>query len=527
MKPASLLVISLLLSLATPALGEWQLVLSDRDRRIEIDRATVTPSDRGTKVAWGRVVLGPEQARQAGYTTVKALNRFDCMNRGFSTIKRVYLDDTDSVLREEAVTDQAPVLVTRNSVDERMWREVCRPPTTDDLAKTARDAGRSAADAQAKQAAQSKTKTKSPTPAPQTNGKTAQSAPAPATPVKTAPPQPVVVEKTPVPEKPAIERKMPEQPPVAAQPPAEKTPENKAQEERTTAAAPPMPPQTSQPRTSTPPAPPAKTAPPQTTRPQTPPQSPPQRQDAPSAAPAAPAAARTTSAAISLPAHTAWRYSGDAGPEHWGLLRPEWRLCAEGTRQSPIDLSDSVAVDLEPVKFDYRSSRFRVTDTGNTLRVDVGEGMGIELRGHRYELESFTLHRPSGTRTGGHSGDMSVQFLHRDAEGRMAILAVMLESGEPPSPLVQTVLNSLPLETGGHYMPAAPLDLAAFLPANPAHYLYTGSLPAPPCTEGVTWVVMKQPVPVSEEQLAVFSRLYPNSDRPPQPAHGRLVLESR
>ena len=71
------------------------------------------------------------------------------------------------------------------------------------------------------------------------------------------------------------------------------------------------------------------------------------------------------------------------------------------------------------------------------------------------------------------------------------------------------------------------IDLAQLVPAEPGHFLYTGSLPTPPCTEDVLWVVMKQPLPIADDQLAVFARLYPRNGRPIQPANGRLLLESR
>jgi carbonic anhydrase len=54
-----------------------------------------------------------------------------------------------------------------------------------------------------------------------------------------------------------------------------------------------------------------------------------------------------------------------------------------------------------------------------------------------------------------------------------------------------------------------------------------GSLTTPPCTENVLWMVMKQPLPISPEQIAIFSRLYKNNARPVQPQNGRLVKESR
>ncbi|MCB1962539.1 MAG: carbonic anhydrase family protein, partial [Rhodocyclaceae bacterium] len=91
MTPRILLAIAAL-GTALPALAaDWTMIVQDRTRRIEIDRDSVLQSDPGTKVAWGRIVLSNEDAEEAGYATVKALNRYDCRSRSFSTIKRVYL----------------------------------------------------------------------------------------------------------------------------------------------------------------------------------------------------------------------------------------------------------------------------------------------------------------------------------------------------------------------------------------------------------------------------------------------------
>ena len=70
------------------------------------------------------------------------------------------------------------------------------------------------------------------------------------------------------------------------------------------------------------------------------------------------------------------------------------------------------------------------------------------------------------------------------------------------------------------------LDLAAMLPDQRKYYAYEGSLTSPPCTEGVSWMVMKATVPVSKKQKAEFRRLFPRNVRPVQPLHGRVVKES-
>jgi len=210
-------------------------------------------------------------------------------------------------------------------------------------------------------------------------------------------------------------------------------------------------------------------------------------------------------------------------------MRPEWKLCAEGKRQSPISFTEGkpITVDLDPVKFDYRPAGFVLINAPQQLRVKIAEGMSMEVRGQRYALEGFTLHHPAETHIDEKSADMEAHFFHRDGKGQIAILAVQFARGDQPNAPLQTLLNNLPLERGDRYTPQTSLDMAAFLPANPAHYLYMGSLTMPPCTEGVLWVVMKEPMTLSDEQFKVFSRLHERNARPPQPAFDRLILESR
>jgi carbonic anhydrase len=494
--------------------ASWEKIVGDNGRMVEIDASGIFDSDRGTKVSWGRVVLSAAEAAKAGYSTIKALNRYDCLNRSFSTIKRVYLDDENNVMREEIVPDQTPLLVRRNSVDERILRKTCGLAHPDGLvART--DKGGAASARLGKVAAAAGQAAKSASAA----AKARQTAP-PAnleTSLKDAPPKAV-----PIPVASATVASAPEKS-VVTKAPAKPALSVPAYFEATPATAP-MPPISRQSAAASA-APLARSSakiPPASAgtgaRPEVFPALQPARRASPS---------RTFAPAAS--GSEGWSYFGAGGPEFWGRLRPEWRLCGEGARQSPIDFSVSapVAVDLEPVRFDYRPSRFRITDSGRQLRVEVGEGMGMEVRGRRYALEGFVLRRPGETRIAGRAADMEAQFFHRDGEGGVAVLAVQVTRGDASNALLQALLNNLPLEKGGSYMPELMIDLAGFLPANPAHFLYMGSLTAPPCTEGVLWVVMKEPVTLSDEQFSIFVRLHPGNARPPQPASGRLVLESR
>ena len=220
-----------------------------------------------------------------------------------------------------------------------------------------------------------------------------------------------------------------------------------------------------------------------------------------------------------------WGYGGAGGPENWGLLKPEFATCANGTRQSPIDIRSGIKVDLEPIQFDYRPSGFRVVDNGHTIQVNLEGGNSIEVQGRRYDLVQFHFHRPSEERIDGRQFDMVAHLVHKDPEGRLAVVAVLLDRGSV-HPLVQTVWNNLPLEKGSEVVVRSTLDMNHLLPADRRYFTYMGSLTTPPCSEGVLWMVLQQPVPIAVEQIGVFSRLYPMNARPIQSAAGRLIKQS-
>ncbi len=253
------------------------------------------------------------------------------------------------------------------------------------------------------------------------------------------------------------------------------------------------------------------------------------RGDAPAATPAKVARLRAAKVAAGhkaspLAAH--WGYGGEGGPADWGQLKPEFSTCANGSRQSPIDIRSGVKVDLEPIQFDYRPSAFGVIDNGHTIQVNVGGGNAIEVQGRRYDLVQFHFHRPSEERINGRQFDMVAHLVHKDPEGRLAVVAVLLDRGGAAQPLIQTVWNNLPLEKGSEVAVRGDIDMGHLLPADRRYFTYMGSLTTPPCSEGVLWLVLQQPVAVAQDQIGVFSRLYPMNARPVQQAAGRLIKQS-
>ncbi|WP_374319213.1 carbonic anhydrase [Aquabacterium sp.] len=219
-----------------------------------------------------------------------------------------------------------------------------------------------------------------------------------------------------------------------------------------------------------------------------------------------------------------WDYAGAGAPPNWGQLKPEFQTCSVGKRQSPIDIRDGIKVQLEPIQFDYHQTPFRVIDNGHTVQVNVDPGNTITVSGRRYELVQFHFHRPSEERINGRQYEMVAHLVHKDAEGHLAVIAVLMDQGRD-NPMVQLVWNSLPLEKNIEQGSPVMMDLNLMLPEQRQYYTYMGSLTTPPCTEGVLWMVMKQPATMSRDQIAIFTRLYANNARPVQSTSGRLIKE--
>ncbi|MCU0869836.1 MAG: carbonic anhydrase family protein, partial [Burkholderiales bacterium] len=221
-----------------------------------------------------------------------------------------------------------------------------------------------------------------------------------------------------------------------------------------------------------------------------------------------------------------WTYDGKTGPAQWARLSPDYATCAEGRRQSPIDIRDGVRLQIDALKFEYRPSPLAITNDGHTVRVNWAPGSQLVVAGKPYELKEFHFHKPAEEKISGRGFDMAMHLVHRAKDGATVVVALLLMAGND-SPFIQTLWNNLPLDVGRDVERGdLKLDLMQMLPKARAYWTYIGSLTEPPCTEGVQWIVMKTPMQVSRTQIGVFGRLYEMNARPVQAANGRLVKES-
>jgi carbonic anhydrase len=223
-----------------------------------------------------------------------------------------------------------------------------------------------------------------------------------------------------------------------------------------------------------------------------------------------------------------WSYRGRTGPMMWGKLSPAYRACSKGQQQSPVDIRRAhLDQSLKPIEFHYLGGPVTIENNGHTVEVQVNPGSYIVADGVRYNLIQVHFHHPSEHTVNGDLSDMEIHLVHRSADGKLAVLAVLLsENADFPNATLATLWAHMPAQSGQNEKIADMVNPGGLIPKDRGYWTYTGSLTAPPCTEGVRWFVFEQPISISRSQYNAFANLYKMNSRPTQDLHGRRIEAS-
>ena len=223
----------------------------------------------------------------------------------------------------------------------------------------------------------------------------------------------------------------------------------------------------------------------------------------------------------------AWSYEGATGPAYWGSLDPSYAACADGSVQSPIDITGAVSKPLPDPKINYVKSQVIVQNNGHTVQANALSGSSITVNGVKSELLQAHYHAPAENIIAGVRAPVDVHFVHQAADGKLTVIGVMLKAGGKRNSAWQPLVRALRLAnlaiSSEVSEATATFDWAAMLPKDRRSYRFAGSLTTPGCNEGVSWIVMKQPVLLSASQIAAFEAVYNANARPVQPINGRPI----
>ncbi|XP_038628719.1 carbonic anhydrase 7 isoform X2 [Tachyglossus aculeatus] len=258
--------------------------------------------------------------------------------------------------------------------------------------------------------------------------------------------------------------------------------------------------------------------------------------------------------------HHPWGYGQQDGPSEWYKSYP----IAKGNRQSPINIVSSQAVynsSLKPLLISYEAcTSLSIVNNGHSVMVefDDGDGRTVVNGGPLdgpYRLKQFHFHwgekpgQGSEHTVDGHSFPSELHLVHWNAKkydtfgeaaaapDGLAVIGIFLETGGERASMNRLTDVLYMVKFKGSKAQFSDFSPKCLLPLGLHYWTYPGSLTTPPLNESVTWIVLKEPIKVSEKQLEKFRTLLftaeederihmVNNFRPPQPLKGRVVQAS-
>lgn len=212
-----------------------------------------------------------------------------------------------------------------------------------------------------------------------------------------------------------------------------------------------------------------------------------------------------------------WSYEGDTGPDHWADQ-------CKGAAQTPIDLAATNSKGPVAYSVSYKPVPLAVRNLGHTIQFSGEDAGALNEVGVEYKLVQVHFHTPSEHVVNGKHYPLEGHFVHASDKGVLAVLGVFFTEGAE-NPALATLLKHTPKKPGGMIpVEGASIDPNALLPKDNRIYRYNGSLTTPPCSEGVQWHVLAEPVTASKKQIAAISKLEGRNARPVQKLNDRLLV---
>ncbi|ESK96833.1 carbonic anhydrase [Moniliophthora roreri MCA 2997] len=194
-------------------------------------------------------------------------------------------------------------------------------------------------------------------------------------------------------------------------------------------------------------------------------------------------------------------YSGTQGPVNWAQLDPANAQCATSKVQSPIVLDNTISKAASAPKVVIENvEEAEFENLGTTLETIVTGTTTFE--GKDFTLQQFHLHTPSEHRINEEYFPLEMHMVHEAEDGSIAVIAVpfqLTEDGSTTELLTSVIENIDDVKEPGSVTKTGALNFEELVDAIQTKPLfqYTGSLTTPPCAEGLTFLVVEEPLPLN------------------------------
>ena len=211
---------------------------------------------------------------------------------------------------------------------------------------------------------------------------------------------------------------------------------------------------------------------------------------------------------------------GPHGPGSWP------GLCRTGKMQAPIDIGHAKKLHIDTLKVKYEPVDLDIVNDCNRYRILVKfpDNYWLTVGKKPYNLTELHFRTPGENAVNGKRPRMSIQLVHFSPEGVFLVIEVPVVAGKE-NPVIKTLWNHIPAPGKEHRLKGVKINAADLLPEDRSFFRYPGSLTTPICTEVATWIVMKNPIELSEAQIQEYAKHYHDNARPLQPLNGRPVSE--
>ena len=170
-----------------------------------------------------------------------------------------------------------------------------------------------------------------------------------------------------------------------------------------------------------------------------------------------------------------WNYAGDTSPCHWGQLSEQYAACGTGKKQSPVNITvtESVKSDLPILQFNYAPIPLTISNNGHTVLIAADKAGNLTLDKDVYQLVQFHTHVPSEEAINGKKAEMVIHLVHKNAEGQLAVVAVLWEKGAA-NPTLEAISKVLPKTPSDPKQLEVKIDLNQLLPKDKNYFTYEG-----------------------------------------------------
>ncbi|KAJ3402735.1 hypothetical protein HDU80_004793 [Chytriomyces hyalinus] len=216
-----------------------------------------------------------------------------------------------------------------------------------------------------------------------------------------------------------------------------------------------------------------------------------------------------------------WHYDGGEGVMNWGHFNA---TCEAGEHQSPVDFEgEGLAISGKPdLTWSDLTTPFNFTNNGHTVQLNLGQStpklVTRELDGREYTVAQCHFHSPSEHHLDQKYFDLEAHFVHASADGKLNVIGIFFDLGDKDNIWLDQFIDNLPAkENATTQVPK--LNMAPIIShlQNTSYFSYSGSLTTPPCSEGVLWMVAREPMDISPRQLKKLRTVMPFNSRPVQP----------